>query len=127
MSEQIEFSKPYHWAYALHDHLVLVTKHRRRGLTAARCEGWGGKLLGMNGEPDPFLLLIARLPNLDLPNVLNNLKTTTSRLVRKEFADHLASVYRKPVFWSRSSCIVSCGGVPLSIIKPYIEQQQRPE
>jgi putative transposase len=30
------------------------------------------------------------------------------------------------VFWSRSYCIISCGGAPLSIIKRYIEQQASP-
>lgn len=138
MREQTEFSKLYHCVYALHYHLVLVTKYRRRCLTApmldrlreiaaVRCEGWGGKLLEMNGEPDHAHLLVALPPNLDLSNFVNNLKTTSSRLIRKEFSDHLAHVYRKPVFWSRSYCIVSCGGAPLSIIKQYIEQQERPE
>jgi putative transposase len=54
---------------------------------------------------------------------VKNLKTTCSRLTRRDFSDHLKRVYRKPVFWSRSYCIISCGGAPLSIIKQYIEQQ----
>ena len=138
MTEQAGFSKLYHCLYALHYHLVLVTKYRRRCITApmlerfreiaqARCEGWGGKLLEVNGEPDHVHLLVSLPPNLDLSNFVNNLKTTSSRLLRKEFAEHLAPVYRKPVFWSRSYCIISCGGAPLSIIRHYIEQQERPE
>ena len=138
MTEQAEFSKLYHCVYALHYHLVIVTRYRRRCITApmlerfreiatARCEGWGGKLLEVNGEADHIHLLTALPPNLDLSNFVNNLKTTSSRLLRKEFAEHLASVYRKPAFWSRSYCIISCGGAPLSIIKQYIEQQERPE
>ena len=138
MTGQAEFSKQYHCLYALHYHLVLVTKYRRRCITApmlerfreiaqARCEGWGGKLLEVNGEPDHVHLLVSLPPNLDLSNFVNNLKTTSSRLLRKEFAEHLAPVYRKPVFWSRSYCIISCGGAPLSIIRQYIEQQERPE
>ena len=31
--------------------------------------------------------------------------------------------YRKPVLWSRSYCIVACGGAPIEIIRQYIEQQ----
>jgi hypothetical protein len=54
-------------------------------------------------------------------------ETTSSRLIRKEFAAKLNRVYRKPVFWSRSYCIISCGGAPLSILKQYIEQQASPE
>ncbi|HKD56796.1 MAG TPA: transposase, partial [Hyphomicrobiaceae bacterium] len=33
----------------------------------------------------------------------------------------------KPTFWSRSYCIISCGGAPLSVIKQYVEQQSAPE
>ena len=35
----------------------------------------------------------------------------------------LRGVYRKPMFWSRSYCIISCGGAPLTRIKQYVEQQ----
>ncbi|MFW9610061.1 MAG: transposase [Aquaspirillum sp.] len=34
--------------------------------------------------------------------------------------------WNKPVFWSRSYCIISCGGAPLSVIQQYIEQQEAP-
>ena len=138
MPVQAEFSKLYHCVYALHYHLVLVTKYRRKCITApmldrfreiaaARCEGWGGKLMEVNGEPDHVHLLVSLPPNLDLSRFVNNLKTTTSRLLRKEFAAQVNRVYRKPVFWSRSYRILSCGGAPLSVIKQYIEQQAAPE
>jgi putative transposase len=138
MDGQARFSKRYHCVYALHYHLVIVTKHRRRCLTApmlarmreiaqARCEGWGGELLEMNGEPDHIHLLVSLPPNLALSGFVNNLKTTTSRLIRKEFAAELGRVYRKPVLWSRSYCAISCGGAPLSILKQYIESQEAPE
>jgi putative transposase len=72
-------------------------------------------------------LPVALPPNLDLPRFVNNLKPTSSRLFPKEFADRLNRVYRKPVFWSRSYCTITCGGAPLSILKPYIEQQRDPD
>jgi len=138
MTKQAEFSKLYHCVYALHYHLVIVTKYRRRCLTEPmlnrfreisemRCEGWGGTLIECNGEPDHVHLLISLPPSLELSGFVNNLKTTTSRLMRKEFSDELHRIYTKPVLWSRSYCIVSCGGAPLSIIRQYIEQQERPE
>jgi putative transposase len=138
MTGQAEFSKQYHCVYALHYHLVMVTKYRRRCLTgpmlerfreiaAVRCVGWGGGLIECNGEPDHVHLLISLPPSLELSGFVNNLKTTTSRLLRKEFPDELYRVYSKPALWSRSYCIVSCGGAPLSIIRQYIEQQDRPE
>ena len=95
MTGQARFSKLYHCVYALQYHLVLVTMYRRCCLTApmlarmreiatARCEGWGGELLKMKGEPDHVHLLVALPPNLELSGFVNNLKTTTSRLIRKE-------------------------------------------
>jgi len=68
--------------------------------------------------------LLSLPPNLDLSRFL---KTTTSRLIRRDFHNHLARVYRKPVFASRSYGIISCGGAPLSVLKQYIEQQAAPE
>src|SRR5688500_2133887 len=103
MGRQAEFPKLYHCVYALHDRLVLVTRYQGRCITApmperfreiaaARCEGWGGKLPEVNGEPDHIHLLVSLPPNLDLSSFVDNLKTTSSRLLRKEFAGHLAAV-----------------------------------
>lgn len=61
-------------------------------------------------------------------NFVTHLKTVTSRLLRKEFADHLKRYYwNTPVFWSRRYCILTVGGAPLSVLKQYSEQQERPE
>jgi putative transposase len=52
-------------------------------------------------------------------------KTATSRLLRKEFPEHLSKFYWKDSFWSPSYCLVSAGGAPLDIIKKYIENQNK--
>jgi len=96
-------------------------------IIAQRCKGWGGELLEFNGEADHVHILASLPPNLDLSRFVNNVKTTSSRLVRREFADQLRRVYRKPVFWSRSYSIITCGGAPLSVLKQYVEQQKTPE
>jgi putative transposase len=89
---------------------------------------WECELLEFNGEADHLHLLLSLNPKVAPSVFVNNLKTVTSRLIRKEFSSHLAKIYwRKPVFWSRSYCILTCGGAPLSIIKQYIEQQKTPE
>jgi putative transposase len=81
-----------------------------------------------NGEADHVLALVSLPPNLDLLIFVNNLKTTNSRFLRRDFRQLLVQIYRrKPVLWSRSYCIISCGGAPLSVIKQYIEQQVAPE
>jgi putative transposase len=88
---------------------------------------WECELLEFNGEADHLHLLLSLNPKVAPSVFVNNLKTVTSRLIRKEFSEHLKSVYWKnPVFWSRTYCILSCGGAPLSVIKQYIEQQKTP-
>lgn len=84
---------------------------------------WHGELMEFNGEADHIHLLVSIPPKVAPSALVNNLKTVTARLIRKEFAEHLARFFRKPVFWSRSYCIITCGGAPLSVIKQYIEQQ----
>ena len=68
-------------------------------------------------------MLLSLTPKVSPSTLVNNMKTVSSRLIRRDFSTELAKVYAKPVFWSRSYCILSCGGAPLSIIKQYIEQQ----
>jgi putative transposase len=48
---------------------------------------------------------------------VNDLKTVSSRLIRKEFGYELARWYRQPVFWSHSYCVISYGGAPLSVLR----------
>ena len=72
-------------------------------------------------------LLVEMNPKAAPSVIANNFKTVTSRLLRKQFGEALNQVYRKPVLWSRSHFVASCGGAPLSVIKRYIEQQERPE
>ena len=125
----------YHSVYNIHYHLVLVTKYRRRCITPEVAsyleaqykrllESWDCELLECNGEPDHLHLLISANPKIQPSKMVNSLKTATSRLVRKQFAEHIKHFYCKPVFYSRSYCLVSCGGAPLKIIRQYLEQQE---
>lgn len=112
----------------------MVTKYRHpvinQGIFDRFCEiakerlsTWEGELLEVNFEPDHVHLLLELPPKHAVSAFVNALKTSTSRLIRKEFSEHLKPYYWKPVFWSKSFCVVSCGGAPLEIIKQYIENQ----
>lgn len=118
-------------------HLVLVTKYRRRVLTGAMLDrtrvilaelavAWGGSLLECNGEADHVHALLDVPPSVRPSDLVNNLKTVTSRRLRAEFPA-LASAYSKPVLWSPSYCIISAGGAPIEILKQYVENQKRPK
>lgn len=136
MSTSQDLKALYHCVYNLNYHLVLVTKYRKRCISNVilkrlqaiferLCQQWDCELLEFNGERDHVHLLVSLNPKVEPSKFVNNLKTVSSRLIRKEFSTDLAKVYFKPVFWSRSYCILTCGGAPLSVIKQYIEQQQR--
>jgi len=75
----------------------------------------------------PSNSLLELPPTAALAEFVNALKTGTSRRLRSKFAHELAGVYAKPVLWSRSYCVLSCGGAPLAIIRQYIQQQDRPD
>lgn len=64
---------------------------------------------------------------MELSKVINNIKTVSSRMVRKEFKEYLKKFYWKPYFWKRGYCIVSTGGVTIDIIRKYIEEQETPK
>jgi putative transposase len=69
-------------------------------------------------------VLVELPPNLELSRFVNNLKQR--RLIRRDFGRELPGVYRKPLFWSRSSCITTRGGAPLTVLERYVEQQATP-
>ncbi|MGB5917375.1 MAG: IS200/IS605 family transposase [Phormidesmis sp.] len=130
-----QLSQLRHCSYSLQFHLVLCTKYRRKCITQAMLsrlneifvstlKKWEGNLIEFNGEADHVHLLISVNPKTQPSKLVNNLKTVSSRLLRKDFGEHLAKVYRgQPIFWSRSYCILSCGGAPISVLKQYIQQQ----
>jgi putative transposase len=80
-------------------------------------------LIEFNGEAGHLYLLFSAMPKVALSALVNNLKTVSSRLIRKEFKQEVSKVYWKPVFWQRSYCLLTWGGAPLSVIKQYIQQQ----
>ena len=72
-------------------------------------------------------ILFEAPPQVQLSKLINNLKTVTSRRLRKEFEEYISKYYWKPYFWSNSYLILSTGGAPLEIIKKYIENQDKPK
>lgn len=124
--------------FRLFFHLVLVTKYRRKVLTGAavdRCaqilrqtaEAWGCAVVECQGEDDHVRALLDVLPRVRPSDLVNNLKTVSSRRLRKEFPA-LRSAYRgKPVLWSPSYCLISAGGAPIDVLRRYIENQERPK
>jgi putative transposase len=74
-----------------------------------------GDLGVRGGEP---VQIISRL--------VNSLKGVSSRRMRQEYPDLVRHYWRAQRLWSGSYFAGSAGGAPLSIVKHYIEQQNRP-
>ena len=63
-----------------------------------------------------------------ISKLIANLKTVSSRLIRKEFPC-LSQKYfdNKPYFWTGAYFIASCGGVTVEQLKRYVENQKKVE
>jgi putative transposase len=123
-----------HAIYSLKLHIVFVTKYRRKTLSADLLgylevafgeilAAWRCKLIEFGGGPDHVHLLIDIHPALDISVMINNLKTASARRARNRFAEHLASFYRKPLFWSRAYFVGSVGRVTLETVRAYVDTQ----
>jgi putative transposase len=118
-------------------HLVLTPKYRRKIFTdpmltrleqifGTLMEKWEGRLIEFNGETDHVHLLIQYTPQTELSKLINNLKTVSSRYMRKEFEARVNEFYGKDVLWTSGYGVFSCGGVTVEELKKYIENQDRP-
>ena len=87
-----------HSSFLLQYHLVLVTKYRHPVLVGALkdrlleitenliTEKWKCNIIAANTGKDHIHILFEATPQTQLSTLVNNYKTVTSRLLRKEFA-----------------------------------------
>lgn len=125
-----------HCVFALHAHLVFVTKCRcrvfaDRHLTRLEevmrvvCADFETELVEFDGETDHVHLLVNFPPKVALSKLVNSLKGVSSRRMRQEFPELVQHYWRAQRLWSGSYFAGSVGGAPLSVLRQYIEQQQR--
>ncbi len=125
--------------YRLNAHIILVVKYRRKAITPSilsrlkeifqkTLHKWDCELLEFNGESDHVHLLIDYKPDKPLSTLIGNLKTVSSRLIRKEHPELSQKYfYGKPYFWTGSYFVASCGGVTVEQLKNYVENQNSPK
>lgn len=133
----MHYNKNRHSCYKLTYHLVVITKYRHpvinelvkkrliEIITDVIENNWNCTLIEISGTEDHLHLLFDAPPQVQLSKLVNNLKTVSSRLIRKEFSEHLKPYYWKPYFWSNSYLILTTGGATIDIIKNYIENQDK--
>ncbi len=123
-------------AFLLHAHVVFVTKYRHRvfgdrhlarteEVMRAVCDDVEVKLVEVNGENNHVHPLVNFPPKLAPSRLVNSLKGVSSRRLRQEFPDLRQHYWRAQRLWSGSYFAGSVGGAPLSIVRHYIEQQDR--
>lgn len=122
-----------HSVFSLNYHLILVVKYRRKAIDSSIserakeifeyiCPNYNITLLEWNHDRDHFHILFKAHPNSGLSKFINAYKSSSSRLIKKEFPKVRKLLWEEK-FWSQSFCLISVGGAPLSILKQYIESQ----
>ena len=90
---------------------------------AKLCEQVSCTMLACDGEADHVHLLVEYPPKHSISILVNTLKGTSSRMLRKLRPD-IAHHYRDGVLWSPSYLAASTGGASLETVKRYVEQQR---
>ena len=132
-------NQPYytnrHSCFLLQYHMVLVTKYRKPVLTGEVKElvyrtirdiftESGLNILEMHGAEDHVHILFEADPYTTPGELVNVVKTKTSRFARKEYGETvLKKYYWKPLFWSDSYFITSVSENILANVQKYIQNQ----
>ena len=129
----LELDRNAHSVFLIYFHLVLVTKYRRKVIdsdvsTRAKeifeyiAPNYKITIQAWNYSADHIHILFKAQPHSEISKFINAYKSASSRLIKKEFPDIVAKLWKEH-FWSRSFCILTTGGAPIDIIRKYIESQ----
>lgn len=131
-----EYQKNRHSCYYLKYHLVVAIKYRHPvlGIEEIRTrllelsyrlieEDWGCHIDNINTDLDHVHILFSATPQIQLSKLVNNYKTVTARLIRKEFPEELKPFFWKPYFWSDSYFIGTVSDDTDKMISKYIDNQ----
>ena len=132
----MDVRKGRHVVYAMHVHLVFVTKYRRKVFSSEYldfledvfrkvCADFEAELVEFNGEDDHVHLLVHYPPKVAVSKLVNSLKGVSSRRLAQQYG-RLPRYFWSGVLWSSSYFAGSVGGAPISVLRQYIEHQQRP-
>ena len=131
--------KGSHSIFSVRLHFVFVTHYRRKALNATMLdrlkemvkqvsEKMGCELIEFNGETDHIHILLDFHPKNSIASVVGSLKSSTARMLKKEFPQEVQKHYwGKVSFWSNSYYVASCGGAPIDVLKKYIQSQESPK
>ncbi|PDZ19185.1 IS200/IS605 family transposase, partial [Bacillus cereus] len=122
-----------HSVFLLYYHLVLVVKYRRnvfdddmsdyaKDMFVRLSENYNITLVEWNHDVDHVHILFKAHPNTEITKFINAYKSASSRLIKRDFPQVKKKLW-KEMFWSRSFCLLTTGGLPIDVVKKYIENQ----
>jgi putative transposase len=137
MGKAVTHDTGRHCVFVLHAHLVFVTKYQHNVFDSRHldrmeqimrdvCAGFGAELAEFTGEADHVHLLVNFPPTVAISHLVNSLKGVSSRRLRQEFPDLRRHYWRAQRLWSESYFAGSVGGATITVLRQYIEQQNRP-
>jgi putative transposase len=114
-------------------HLILVVKYRRKVFNSEISEFAKERFIKIgktyniileefNHDLDYIHILFRGQPNTELSKFINAYKSSTSRMIKKNFP-YVRSKLWESSFWTKSFCLITSGGVTTDVIKRYIETQ----
>ena len=129
----MELRNNNHSVFAIHFHLILVVKYRRKVINDEISERLKGIFRSIEGnfnialeewnfDLDHVHILFRSEPNSNISKFINAYKSASSRLIKKEYPSIKSRLY-KEAFWSQSFCLISTGEANIETIKKYIESQ----
>lgn len=129
-----EYYTKQHSKFLLQYHLIFITKYRHPVIqgnlkerliqyTLDYFKDRDLNVLELNTDKDHIHILFEAYPNLNLSSLVNAFKSSSSRHMRQEFKEELASYYWKPYFWSRSYFICTVSEKSLQYVQEYIQKQ----
>ena len=92
----------------------------------AVCADFEVELVEFTGGNDHVHLLVHFPPRVALSRLVSSLQGVSNRWLRQEFGDLVRHYYRATKLRSGSYFAGSVGGAPLTVLRRYIEQQNRP-
>ena len=133
--KELDYYTNRHSCFLLEYHLVVITKYRHPVLVGELnnrlfeitrnifVEKWDCNIVSMNTDKDHIHILFEAPPQIQISTLVNNFKTVSSRLLRKEFAEELRPYYWKPYFWSDSYFVCTVSDRNEATLISYINNQ----
>jgi putative transposase len=122
-----------HSVFKLQYHLILPIKYRRKVITNEISDqlladfkrigaAYKIRVIEWNHDQDHVHVLFDSEPDMNFSKFINAYKSASSRLIKKSNPVIRQQLWQE-MFWSKSYCLITVGGAPLSVLKQYVQTQ----